>query len=106
VVVELEALRQPIKELAVLIPYSALLHLLAVAVAALCQMLMAQMAVLAVAQEILVEQQVVQEIHRQHLHHKVIMVEMEVVTLALPELAVAVAVHQRLVAQEKQLEQV
>jgi hypothetical protein len=38
VLVELEALRQPIKELVVLIPYSALLHLLAVAVVALGQM--------------------------------------------------------------------
>jgi hypothetical protein len=106
VVVELEALLEPIKELVVLIPYSALLHLLAAVAAALCQMLMAQMVVLAVAQEILVEQQVVQEIHRQHLHLKEAMVEMEVVTLALPELAVVAAVHQRLVAQEKQLEQV
>ena len=103
---ELEALLEPIKELAVLIPYSALLHLLAAVVAALEQMRMAQMAVLAVAQEILLQQQVVQEIHRQRVHLKEAMVEAVVVSLALLELAVAVEVHQRLVAQEKQLEQV
>jgi hypothetical protein len=105
VLVELEALRQPIKELMVLIPYSALLHLLAVAGAALVQTQLVQMAVLAVALEIMLLRQVATEIPHLHLHLKVITVEALVVALALLELAVEVAVHQRLVAQEKQLAQ-
>jgi hypothetical protein len=105
VLVELEALRQPIKEVVVLILYSALLHLLAVAGAALVQTQLVQMAVLAVALEIMLLRQVATEILHQHLHLKVITVEALVVALALLELAVAVAVHQRLVAQEKQLAQ-
>ena len=103
---ELEALLQPIKELVVLILYLALLLLMAVAGAALVQTQLVQMAVLAVALEIMVLRQVATEIHRQHRHHKVTMVEALVVALALLELAVAVEVHQRLVAQEKQLAQV
>ena len=102
---ELEALRQRIKELLVLIPYSALLHLLAVAEAALVQTQLVQMAVLAVALEIMVLHQAATEILHQHLHLKVITVEALVMALALLELAVAVEVHQRLVAQEKQLAQ-